>query len=143
MSDASGIVVLIGRILFALVFINTGVMFHMRQSGQASQYAAGMRFPVPAIAGWPTGLWMAAGGLSVALGIWPDVGALMIGLFAVTAALGFHRFWAVDDPGQKMVQNQLFFRNVIITSAVLVMVGLFATVGDGLRYAITEPLLSF
>jgi hypothetical protein len=46
---------------------------------------------VAAIAGWTTGLWLVAGGLSVVLGIWPDVGALY-----------FHRFWEIEDQMQKM-----------------------------------------
>jgi uncharacterized membrane protein YphA (DoxX/SURF4 family) len=86
---------------------------------------------------------MALGGLSVALGVWPDVGALMIGVFVVLAAAGFHRFWQLDDPQQKMTQNQLFFRNVIALGGVLMMFGFFASVGEGLRYAITAPLFSF
>jgi putative oxidoreductase len=143
MSDAAGIIVLVGRVLFSLVFINTGLGFHVRASKQAEQYAGSARFPVPAVAGWPTGLWMALGGLSVALGVWPDVGALMIGVFVVLAAAGFHRFWQLDDPQQKMTQNQLFFRNVIALGGVLMMFGFFASAGEGLRYTITAPLFSF
>jgi hypothetical protein len=35
-------------------------------------YAKQMNFPLAAIAGWPTGLWLIAGSLSIALGVWPD-----------------------------------------------------------------------
>lgn len=143
MSDLAGAIVLVGRILFSLVFINVGLGFHVRQSTQAEGYARSAGFPLAAIAGWPTGLWMTAGGLSLALGIWPDVGALMIGLFLTVAALNFHRFWQLEDQMQKMTQNQLFFRNVMGSGAVLMIFGLFATLGDGLRYTITPPLFSF
>jgi uncharacterized membrane protein YphA (DoxX/SURF4 family) len=51
-----------------------------------------MRSPIPGLAGWPTGLWMAGGGLSIAVGIWPEIGALMIAAFAIPAAGWFPRF---------------------------------------------------
>ena len=54
-------------------------------------YAKQMNFPLPAIAGWPTGLWLIAGSLSIALGVWPDVGSLMIIAFLLPALVYFHR----------------------------------------------------
>jgi uncharacterized membrane protein YphA (DoxX/SURF4 family) len=139
MSDVAGIIQLIGRLLFAAYFVYVGIGFHVVKTKMAEGYAASTRFPVPAIAGWPTGLWMAAGGLSLALGIWPDIGALMIAAFAIVAAAYFHRFWELDDPMQKQTQSQLFGRNLIIVGACLVMFAVFASAGDALRYTITGP----
>ena len=139
MSDAAGIFQLIGRILFSVYFIYVGLGFHVAKSKMAEGYAQSTGFPTPAIAGWPTGLWMAAGGLSIALGIWPDIGALMIAVFAIAAAAYFHRFWELDDPMQKQTQQQLFGRNVIIVGACLVMFAFFIAAGDALRYTITGP----
>ncbi|MGH2724140.1 MAG: DoxX family protein [Actinomycetota bacterium] len=143
MSDAAGILVLIGRILFSVFFIFAGLGFHVAKSKMAEGYAGQSGFPFPSLTGWPTGLWMTAGALSVSLGIWPDVGALMIAAFVIPAALYFHTFWKIDDPMQKQTQQAYFFRNVIALGGVLLMVGFFAAVGSGLRYAITEPLFSF
>lgn len=139
MSDAAGIIQLIGRILFAAYFVFVGVGFHVGKTKMAESYAGSAGFPVPAIAGWPTGVWMAAGGLSVMLGIWPDIGALMIAAFAVVAAAYFHRFWELDDPMQQQTQQQLFGRNLIIVGACLVMFAFFGSAGDALRYSITGP----
>jgi uncharacterized membrane protein YphA (DoxX/SURF4 family) len=143
MSDAAGIVALIGRILFAVYFVFTGLGFHIAKSKMAEDYARGMRFPVPGIAGWPTGIWMAAGGLSIALGVWPDIGALMIAAFAIPAAAWFHRFWEVEDPMQRQVQQGYLGRNVIVVGACLVMFAFFAAAGDALRYTITGPAITF
>ena len=95
MSEAAGVIELVGRLLFGLQFILAGAGFHITKSKMAEEYARSMRFPIPGIAGWPTGVWMVAGGASIALGIWPDIGALMIAVFAIPAAAWFHRFWQV------------------------------------------------
>lgn len=62
-------------------------------------------FPIPAIAGWPVGLWLLAGALSVAVGVWPDLGSLMIAAFVVPAALFFHAFWKVEDQTQRQTER--------------------------------------
>jgi putative oxidoreductase len=143
MSDAAGIVELIGRILFGAYFVLTGAGFHIAKSKMAEEYARAMRFPLPSIAGSPTGIWMTAGALSIALGIWPDVGSLMIAAFAIVAAAWFHRFWEIDDAMQRQVQQGQFGRNVIILGGCLVMFAVFAGVSDSLRYAITGPAFTF
>lgn len=142
MSTEAGLIFLAGRALFGLFFaLVAGIGGHIRNSEMLEGYARSVGFPLASIAGWPTGLWLVVGGLSVALGIWPDVGALMIALFLVVAAAYFHRFWEVEDQMQKMTQQQLFFRNVTALAAVLILLGTFAAFGPELRFAITEPLI--
>src|SRR5436309_1573776 len=102
MSAATGVIVLVGRVLFAGFFGTVAGVGHFRRSKQMEEYSKGIGFPVPSIAGWPTGLWLIVGAGSIALGIWPDVGALMIAAFLVPAAWFFHRYWTVADPMQKM-----------------------------------------
>ncbi len=141
MSTEASLIFLTGRVLFGLFFaIGAGLGGHIRNSKMFEAYARSTGFPLPSLAGWPTGLWLVAGSLSVALGIWPDVGALMIAVFVVIAALFFHRYWEVEDPMQKMSQQQLFFRNLIAFAMTLVLFATFTSFGSQLGYAITEPL---
>jgi len=140
-STEAGLIFLAGRVLFGLYFaVVAGVGGHIRNSKMLEGYARSAGFPVAAIAGWPTGLWLVAGGLSVALGIWPDVGALMIAAFVVLGALYFHRFWEIDDQMQKMTQQQLFGRNVIALGTALILFGIFTAFGPELRFTIMQPL---
>jgi hypothetical protein len=76
MSDTAGVVVLIGRILFAFFFGAVAGVGHFKRDQMMRGYAQQAGFPVPAIAGWVAGLWLISGALSVAAGIWPDVGSL-------------------------------------------------------------------
>ncbi|HEV3475069.1 MAG TPA: DoxX family membrane protein [Actinomycetota bacterium] len=140
MSDAAGAFVLAGRILFALFFgVVAGVGGHVRQSKGMEEYANSMRFPIPAISGWPTGLWLVAGSTSIGFGIWGDVGALMIAAFVVPAAAWFHRFWEVDET-QKMMQTGFFFRNMVALAMSLVLFGIFAAFGSDLPFTITDSV---
>jgi putative oxidoreductase len=141
-SATAGIIILIGRILFVIFpgYVS-GYSFHLKSSKMAEGYAQSAGFPAPALAGWPTGLWLDVASLSVLVGIWPDVGALMLAVFVAIAAWYFHRFWEVQDPNQKQAQTMFFYRNVMMFATALIMFGFFAGVGHALRFAITGPLI--
>jgi putative oxidoreductase len=88
-------------------------------------------------------VWLLAASTSISLGIWPDIGVLMIAAFVIPAAWYFHSFWTIEDPGQKPAQSASFYTNVEILGASLVMFGLFASVGTSLRFALTGSLVSW
>jgi putative oxidoreductase len=139
MSTSAGLVLLLGRVLFSIFFVYAAYG-HWARRAMMTGYAKQMRMPLPDVAGWPTGLWLLVGALSVALGVWPDVGALMLGVFVIVAATFFHRFWEIDDQAQRQMQTQLFFRNVIVLAAVLIMFATFTAAGTELRFTIIAPL---
>lgn len=142
MSDAAGIVVLIGRIVFTIPFLFAATG-HIGQGRQMVEYARAVRFPVPALASWPAGLWLLVGGLSVLLGVWPDIGALILGLWVIPTAWWFHAFWKIDDPQQKQTQQILFLRNLTFLGANIILFGVFVALGEDLRYTVTRALFSF
>ena len=80
---------------------------------------------------------------SIALGVWLDIGALMVGVFVIPTTLYFHRYWSFDEPGQRQTQETAFYRNVEILGASLVMFGLFASVGHALPFTLTGPLVTW
>jgi putative oxidoreductase len=143
MSDAAGLVTLIGRLVLAYYFGVVAGVGHFKKDQMMRGYARQAGFPVPAVAGWVAGLWLIVGAVSLGLGIWPDLGSLMIGAFVIPAALFFHRFWTYEDDAQKASQTQLFYRNLVILGASLVFFGAFVTLGSELRFAITGSLFHF
>ena len=42
-----------------------------------------------------------------------------------------------------MTQTQLFWRNMIALGASIAMFGMFVTLGEALRFAVTAPLFNF
>jgi len=139
-SDAAGVVVLIGRLVFAYFFGVVAGVGHFKRDQVMRGYAKQAGFPVPAVAGWVAVVWLVLGAVSVGFGIWPDLGSLMIGAFVIPAALFFHRFWSFEDEAQKTSQKTAFYRNLVILGASLVFFGTFVTLGSELRFSITAPL---
>jgi putative oxidoreductase len=143
MSDAAGVAGLIGRLLFVYWFVVVTAPGHFKNDKMLRGFAKESGFPLPALAGWATGLWLTLGGFSVALGIWPDLGALMLGAITIPTAAFFHRFWTNDDEMQKTLHTQLFYRNVTFLGAALVFFGTFVALGSELRFTITGPFFDF
>ncbi|HUL84322.1 MAG TPA: DoxX family protein [Actinomycetota bacterium] len=143
MSTGAGLVVLGGRVLIAVFYGFFAGLGHLRRSARYEQAATSSGFPIPRLAGWPTGVWLIAGSISVALGIWADVGAVMFAVFLIPAAWYLHPFWKIEDPAARRTQESAFYRNVMMLGASLVMVGTFAALGASLRFTITPPLFAF
>ncbi|HET7721947.1 MAG TPA: DoxX family protein [Acidimicrobiales bacterium] len=139
MSDTAGVILLAGRIVFAFFFAMAGYR-HIVGGADMAGYARGVRFPIPALAPWPAGIWLLAGAVSVGAGIWGDIGALMLIVFLLPAALWFHAFWKAPED-QVQTQTQLFFRNITFIGACIILFAVFAGAGDGLRYTVTQALI--
>ena len=73
------VVVLVGRILFAVLFLMSG-FGHLTKTKMMAQYTASRGVPqavAPAVV-FGTGLLIVAGALMVLLGAWGDLGALFL-----------------------------------------------------------------
>ena len=112
---------LFARILYGGFFLMNG-FHHFAKSRMLAQYAASKKVPLPMAAVLGTGVLLALGGLSVLLGIFPQIGLWLIAAFLVGTTPMMHNFWAVSDPGQRMIENIQFMKNVALLGATLMMV---------------------
>jgi putative oxidoreductase len=140
MTTGAGAILLAGRVLFVLFFLNSAYG-HFKNHAMMTGYAKQSGVPVPIVAGWPSGIWLAAGAASIAVGLWADVGALMLAAFVVPAGVLLHAFWKVEDPGQRQTEKASFLRNVAFLGAALALFAVFASIDHGLRYAVTGSLI--
>ena len=85
-------VMLIGRILFAFMFLSSGIN-HLVKAEAMAGYAAYKKVPAPKLANALSGILMVLGGLSVILGVYADLGALVLAALLVIMALKMHDFW--------------------------------------------------
>jgi uncharacterized membrane protein YphA (DoxX/SURF4 family) len=123
------IIFIVGRILFALIFINSGFA-HFAQREAMTGYAQFKKVPAAKLAVPLTGLMILVGGLSVVLGFWADLGALLLAAFLVVSAFMMHNFWTMDDATQKMNETVAFFKNLSMAGAALIIFAIVANGGD-------------
>src|SRR5262245_33772913 len=137
-SSIVDILVLIGRILFSALFIYSAIG-HLTQTKPMSQYAASKGVPSPYVTTLIGGIPLALGGLSVLLGIWADLGSLLLVVFLVPTAIYMHAFW--KETGENRMHEQVqFSKDMALAGAALALAGLFSIAGDDLGLTITGPL---
>jgi putative oxidoreductase len=134
------VVILIGRILFVLIFVSSGVMGHFGALEGSTQYAKAWGVASARLAVIVSGFIITVGGLMIALGIWMDLGAVLLIVFLVPTAFLMHPFWKVEDQMQKAGEQAQFMKNISLTGAALILLGFVGIVGDDLGLTITGPL---
>ena len=139
MSTLAGVILLIGRILFVALFVSAA-RGHIKNH---PRYVAGSgkKLPFPVLAGWPTGVWLLVASISIVVGIWADLGSLMIAAFLIPAAVLFHPFWSETDPAARRTHEGGFYRDVSLLGAALALFAFFAVSGH-VPLALTGPALS-
>ncbi|KNB54303.1 DoxX family protein [Streptomyces caatingaensis] len=133
------VLVLIGRILFALLFL-TSAFGHLTGTKAMAGYAAAKGLPAPAAAVAGSGVLLLAGALSVLLGAWADLGALLLAVFLVPAALTMHRFWQEAEPMTRQQEMTHFQKDIALAGACLMLLAFFSYVGHDLGLTLTGPL---
>jgi putative oxidoreductase len=138
-STLGGAILLAGRVLFTALFAFAArghIVNHPRYVE-----GSGRKLPLPILAGWPAGVWLLTADASIVVGVWPDVGALMIAVFLVPAAVIFHPFWSTTDPAARRTHESSFYRDISLLGAALALFVLFAAAGH-VPFAVTGPALS-
>jgi uncharacterized membrane protein YphA (DoxX/SURF4 family) len=132
------VIVLIGRILFALLFLASAVA-HFTQTAGMAEYAKSKGVPAAQAAVLGGGVLLAWGAVSVLLGLWADLGALALVLFLVPTAVLMHAFWKETDAASKQNEQAQFLKDVALAGAALMLFAFFAYVGDDLGLTLTGP----
>ncbi|WP_129662751.1 DoxX family protein [Phytoactinopolyspora endophytica] len=134
------VVVLIGRVLFVMVFLGSG-MTHLSSARAMTGYAQSRGVPAAGVAVPVSGALLIVGGLMVLLGIWADLGALLLVVFLVPTAFLMHAFWKESDGESRQNEMVQFMKDLGLAGAALMLFAFFAHVDD-LGLIITGPLFS-
>src|SRR5689334_14226399 len=116
-SIPKGLTVLLGRLLFSLIFL-TAAPNHF--STQTISYAASQGVPLASIALPLSGVISLLVGLSILLGHRAKFGAWLIVLFLI-AVSPLHNYWAVKDPMMAQMQMVMFMKNVSMVGGALLI----------------------
>lgn len=135
------VLVLIGRLLFVGLFA-ASAMGHLTKTRDMAGYAASRGLPMAFPATIASGLLMTAGAVSVAVGLWADLGALALAAFCFTVAPLMHAFWKETDPQTRQMEQVHFLKDTALGGAALVIFAYFAYAGHDLGLMVTGPALS-
>ena len=124
------LVLLIGRVIYVLVFVLSGVTAHFVNRAQGVEYARANRVPAPELLVPFSGLMAIVGGVLVALGLWADLGALLLAAFVFPVAFGMHRFWEQTDPMARLMEQVHFLKDCSLGGAALALFALFQQFSD-------------
>lgn len=118
-SAPSRLLVPVGRALYAAIFLLASIGHF---SHQAIERVAQQGVPFASVLVPVSGLMALLGGLSVLLGYRTRIGAGLLILFLIPVTLAMHAFWAVSDPHLAELQRVMFFKNVALVGAALLLV---------------------
>ena len=136
------VVILIGRILLAMIFIGSG-FGHLTATDETAGYAESRGLKNAKMLTQISGVLIAAAGLGVILGVWIDVAALGMAAYALISGFLIHHFWTDTDDMTKNMEMSLFMKNLSIAGGALILFAFVTVVGPALDFTITDPLFDF
>jgi len=119
------VVLFIGQLLFAALFINSGIA-HFAKLEAMTGYAQYKKLQPAKLGVIASGLFFLVGGILIVIGTYVDLGALLIAITLVLAAVIFHNFWKETDATAKMNEQIAFNKDIALAGAALILVALVA-----------------
>ena len=118
-------ILVIGRILFAFIFVTSGIA-HFAKLEAMTGYAQYKKLPAAKLGVMISGLFFLLGGIYIAAGFWVDLGALLLAITLILAAVIFHNFWKETDPTAKQNEMIAFNKDIALAGAALILFALIA-----------------
>ena len=132
-------VLVIGRVLFALIFVASGIN-HITKADHMTGYAQFKKVPAAKASVILSGVLFLLAAASLILGVYADLGALVLAVLLVIMAVMFHNFWTQTDPQQKQMEQIAFFKNISMAGGALVMFAALAAQSEGVR--VVGPMMT-
>lgn len=117
------IALIAGRVLFALLFISSGIN-HFTKTAAMTGYAQYKKVPMAKLSVYLSGLMILSGGIFIVLGVYADLGALLIAIFLLPTAFLMHAFWKENDATAKQNESIAFFKDLSLAGAALIIFAL-------------------
>ncbi len=116
------ILFLLGRILLGGFYLMNGIN-HFTKSKMLVEYAKSKNVPQARLLIPASGLLLLLGGLSFLLGVYPQVGVLLVAVFLLPVSFTMHNFWSVPQD-QKMAEMVNFMKNMALLGAALMLLAI-------------------
>jgi len=131
-------VLLIARILFAFMFIMSGIN-HLVPKNTAAMtgYAQFKKVPMAKLSVQLSGLLLLLSGLSIILGVYADLGALVVAVLLAAMAVMMHDFWKADAAA-KQSEMISFMKNISMAGGALFIFAIAAQEGSNIGWTLVS-----
>jgi putative oxidoreductase len=130
------VVLLLGRVLFGALFL-ASALAHLTQTQALAGYAAARGVPIASPLTVLSGVQILLGGASVVLGVWGDLGSLVLVVFLVATAVLMHAFWRETEQMSRQMEMVQFNKDLALAGAAL---GFFWVFSNDPTLTLTGPL---
>ncbi len=133
---------IIGRVMFSLIFLASGTAGHLGQTEGTAGYAEMRGVPNAKLLTQLSGVLIAVGAVGVILGFWMDLALLGLAVYVLFTNIMVHHFWTDEDPMTQQMEMTQFMKNLALAGGALVM---FVLTGSGvdMGWTLTDPFFSF
>jgi uncharacterized membrane protein YphA (DoxX/SURF4 family) len=107
---------------------------HFTKLEAMTGYAQYKKLPAAKLGVLISGLMLVIGGISIILGYYADLGALLLAIFLVLAAVIFHNFWKETDATAKQNEMLGFMKDFALAGAALILFALVVKHGTDLDF---------
>jgi len=94
---------------------------HFMKLKDMAEYARMKGAPMPKLSVIGSGMVSMLAGLGVVFGVYQSISLLAIAAFLVVITPIMHAFWKVTDPNMKMMEMQMFLKNMALMGAALAL----------------------
>ncbi len=131
-------VFLVGRMLFGIV-LGFMAFNNLADLGNIAEQIGEVGMPYPKVATVVTSVPLLLAALSIALGVYPTLGAAYVVVFLTGTTVIVHNFLGMDDPDEQENEIFHFLKNLLILAGTLVLLSM-AIEGSAWSYGIGPTL---
>jgi len=113
-----GVLTVVGRLLIVTIFVMSAVGNKIPQFGAVAEKMASAGVPIPQVMLVGAIVFLIVGGLSILLGFYARIGALLLLTFLVLATYFFHDFWTLEGDARQ-TQMIHFMKNLALMGTML------------------------
>jgi putative oxidoreductase len=118
----TAVLIIVGRFLLGAYFFRSGLQ-NIGKVDLHTGILAKKGVPMPRVAMWIAVAAEILGGASVALGVFPALGAAALALFTLAATVLYHNFWAMQGEERASHLNSLV-SNLALIGAFLIVIAI-------------------
>jgi len=117
------IIEVIGKVLFSLLFIGSGIN-HFKNTSAMSQYAMSKGLLFADLNVYLSGVLLVIAPIFLIFGIFETVALISLAVFLLLTAFIFHPYWKETDGMAKMNEQIAFNKEISLVGAILIIISL-------------------